>query len=85
MATGGRKDLPILSFNTDAILLKADSSPYVLTYQSSLSGTAYAISKDGGILILDKHGFYGRMVDDMRVIHQELGYIIEEADRWRKS
>ena len=81
----GRKDLPILDFNTDAILLKADSSPHVLTYQSSLSGVAFAISKDGGILILDKHGFFGKKVDDMRVLHQELGFIIEEADRWKHT
>ena len=81
----GRTNLPILDFNTDAILLKADASPYALTFQSSLSGVAFAVSKDGGILILDKHGFFGRTIDDMRVIHQELGYIIEEAERWQKS
>ncbi|MBQ3281531.1 MAG: hypothetical protein IJH41_03885 [Eubacterium sp.] len=81
----GRTALPILDFNTDAILLKADASPYVLTYQSSLSGVAFAISKDGGILILDKHGFFGKQVDDMRALHQELGFIIEEADRWKRT
>lgn len=81
----GRTSLPVLDLNTDAILLKADASPHALTYQSSLSGVAFAISKDGGILILDKHGFFGRKVDDMRVLHQELGYIIEEADRWKHT
>jgi hypothetical protein len=80
-----RTALPILDFNTDAILLKADASPHVLTYQSSLSGVAFTISKDGGILILDKHGFFGKQVDDMRVLHQELGFIIEEADRWKRT
>lgn len=85
MSKNGRTDIPMLDFNTDAILLKADSSPYAMTLQSSLSGVAFAISKDGGILILDGHGFFGRMVDDMRVLHQELGYVIEEADRWRRS
>lgn len=80
-----RSSLPILDFNTDAIMLKADASPHALTFQSSLSGTAYAISRDGGILIIDKHGFFGKTVDDMRVLHKELEYIIEEAERWQKS
>ena len=85
MSSNGKSYLPVMDLNTDAILLKADASPYAMTFQSSLSGVAFAISKDGGILIIDSHGYYGKMVDDMRVLHQELGYIREEADRWRKS
>ena len=46
---------------------------------------ARRILKDGGILIVDKHGFFGKSIDDWRVIHQELGMILEEAERWQKS
>lgn len=78
-------ELPLIDINTDAILLKADNSPYAMTMQSSLSGTAFAISKDGGILIINRHGFFGLKVDDMRILHQELGYVIEETERWTKT
>ena len=78
-------ELPLIDINTEAILLKADKSPYAMTMQSSLSGTAFAISKDGGILILNRHGFFGLNIDDMRVIHQELEYVIEETERWLKT
>ena len=70
--------IPNFTLDVDAILLKADSSGDALTLQSSLSGIAYAIGADGGILILGKHQFFGEKVDDMRVLHEELGYVIEE-------
>jgi hypothetical protein len=84
MSTGSTL-IPSVTLDLDAILMKADKSPYAQTYQSDLSGVAYAVSKDGGILIVDKHGFFGKSIDDWRVIHQELGAILEEAERWQKS
>ena len=81
----GKTAIPGITLDIDAILLKADASPMAMTMQSSLSGIAYAISKDGGVLILEKHGFLGRRIEDMRVIHEELGYVLEEAERWQRS
>lgn len=81
----GQTSLPLLDLSVDSILLKADKSPHAMTYSSSLSGVAYAISKDGGILILDKHGFFGKKVEDMRVIKEELEYVMEEAERFQRA
>ena len=81
----GEREIPYINLDLDAIMLKADGSNDALTFESSLSGINYAIGRDGGILILGKHQFFGEMVDEMRVIHQELGYIIEEAERWRAA
>lgn len=75
--------IPYINLDTETILLKADSSDEALTYESSLSGVNYAIGGDGGILILSRHQFFGAKVEEMRVIREELGYIIEEAERWR--
>ena len=77
--------IPYINLDLDGILLKADSGGEVLTYPSSLSGIAYAVGADGGILMLGRHQFFGERVDDMRVIHEELGYIIEEAERWQRQ
>lgn len=77
--------IPRFTLDLDGILLKADSSKEALTMQSSLSGIAYAIGADGGILILGRHQFFGEQIEDMRVIHQELGYVIEEAERWQRQ
>ena len=77
--------IELLDLDAEAILLKADANPDLLTIQSSLSGTAFAIDKTGGILILEKHQFYRATLDDMRVIHQEMEYVIEQAERWQRS
>lgn len=85
MSSKGDRLIPNIDLNVDAILNKADHSKDAITMQSSLSGTAYAIGKDGGILIMDSHNFFGASLDDMRVIHQEMEYVIEQAERWQRS
>ena len=80
----GSNLLPVVDINVDAVLLKADSSPECLTYSSSLSGLGYA-SNGQSLLIISDDGYIGRSVDDWRVIYQELGYMIEEAERWQRS
>ncbi len=75
-----------LNLNTDAILLKADQSSDMLTYQSSLSGNSYVIDKNGGVMILDRHGFYRAQANDLQVICEELrAWILPEAERWQRS
>lgn len=83
--SGGSRLLPSITLDLNAILIKADGSPHAKTYQSDLSGVAYAVSRDGGILILDRHGYFGKTLEDWRVIYQELGYIIEDVERWQRS
>ena len=86
MSNTGQSRLPILSFNTDSILMRADASDDMLTYQSSLSGNAYIIDKYGGVMILDKHGYYRAQWEDLQVICEELrAWILPEAERWQKS
>lgn len=74
-----------LDLDAEAILLKADANPDAMTVSSSISGLNYVIGKDGGILILEKHQYFGATLDDMRVIHQEMNWIINEAERWTRS
>lgn len=86
MSNTGKSRLPILSFNTDSILMRADASDDMLTFQSSLSGNAYIIDRYGGVMILDKHGFYRAQWEDLQVICEELqAWILPEAERWQKS
>ena len=86
MSNAKRSQLPILSLNTSAILRKADSSPDMLTYQSSLSGNSYIIDKNGGVMILDSHGYYRAQWEDMQVICEELrAWILPEVQRWKKA
>ena len=86
MSNTGKSRLPILSFNTDSILMRADTSDDMLTFQSSLSGNAYIIDRYGGVMILDKHGFYRAQWEDLQVICEELrAWILPEAERWQKS
>lgn len=81
----GERILKPLNLNVEAILLKGDYDPDVLTMQSSLRGTGFAIDRNGGIVVLDRHGFFCRKLEDMRIIHEELAYVIEEAERWRNA
>ena len=86
MGKTGKADLPVLDFNTTAILLKADNSDDILTYESSLSGTSYLIDRNGGVMILDKHGYYRVQWNDLQVICEELrSWILPEAERWERS
>lgn len=86
MATTGKSQLDKLEYNTDAILLRADKSSDMLTFQSSLSGNAYVIDKYGGVMILDKHGYYRAKWEDLMVICEELrAWILPEAERWERS
>ena len=86
MRNKGKAELPQLRFNTEAILNKADSSDDILTYESSLSGTSYLIDRNGGVMILDKHGYYRVQWNDLQVICAELeGWILPEAARWERS
>ena len=86
MSNGGKTILDPLDINTDAIPLRADGNEDLLTYQSSLSGNAYIIDKYGGVMILDKHGYYRAQWEDLQVICEELqAWILPEAERWRRS
>ena len=86
MSNAGKTILDPIDINTDAIPLKADGNNDLLTYQSSLSGNAYIIDKYGGVMILDKHGYYRAQWEDLQVICEELrAWILPEAERWQKS
>lgn len=76
--------LPYLQLDVDRILTRADGTGEALTMQSSLSGVGFATNGDSLLLIQDD-GFLGRPLGDWRVLHQELGYIIEEAERWARE
>lgn len=76
--------IPNIRLNVDALLLKADSSSECTTMASSLSGLGYAVDK-GRLMIIQDDGFIMRSIDDWRVIHAELGYILEEAERRRRA
>lgn len=86
MSNTGKVQLDKLDYNTAAILLRADKSNDMLTYQSSLSGTSYIIDKFGGVMILDKHGYYRAQWEDLMVICEELrAWILPEAERWKRA
>ena len=86
MSNAGKTILDPIEIYTDAILLKADRNKDMLTYQSSLSGNSYVIDKYGGVMILDKHGYYRAQWEDLQVICEELrAWILPEAERWQKS
>ena len=76
--------LPYLQLDVDRILTRADGTGEALTMQSSLSGVGFATNGDSLLLIQDD-GFVGRPLGDWRVLHQELGYMIEEAERWARE
>lgn len=76
--------LPYLQLDVDRILTRADGTGEALTMQSSLSGVGFATNGDSLLLIQDD-GFLGRPLGDWRVLHQELGYMIEEAERWARE
>ena len=79
-----RTTLPYLQLDVDHILTKADGTGEALTMQSSLSGVGFATNGDS-LLLLQSDGFIGRPLADWRVIYQELGYMIEEAERWARE
>lgn len=79
-----RTTLPYLQIDVDHILTKADGTGETLTMQSSLSGTGFATNGDS-LLLLQRDGFIGAPISDWRVLHQELGYMIEEAERWARE
>lgn len=86
MGNAGKRKLDKLDYDTAAILLRADTSEDMLTYQSSLSGNSYVIDKYGGVIILDKHGYYRARWEDLMVICEELRqWILPEAERWERS
>ena len=78
------RSLPRININVGAILDKADNDSKSLSYSSSLSGIGYAIDKNQ-ILIVGRHGFFMERIEDMRVIVEELNYLLEEAERWQRS
>lgn len=82
--SSGITKLPHLCINVEGILLKADSSEETLTYASMLKGVGY-ITNGQSMLIVQHHGYLGMNLKDWKVIHEELGYMIEEAERWGKS
>lgn len=79
-----RTTLPYLQLDVDRILTRADGTGEAITMQSSLSGVGYATNGDSLLLIQDD-GFIGRPLGDWRVLYQELGYMIEEAERWARE
>ena len=86
MGNKGASDLPRMDFNTAAIMLKADKNDDMLTYESSLSGVKYIIDNKGGVMILDPHGYYRAMWEDLQVICEELrAWILPEAERWNRA
>lgn len=86
MANMGKTELPELDINTNALLLRADGNKDLLTYQSSLSGVSYIIDNNGGVMILDKHGYYRAQWNDLQVICEELrSWVLPEAERWERS
>ena len=79
-------ELPLINLNTDAILLKADQSDDMKTFESSLSGSAYIIDRNGGVMILDRHGYYRAQANDLQGICEELrAWILPEIERWMRS
>ena len=79
-----RTTLPYLQLDVDRILTRADGTGEAITMQSSLSGVGFATNGDSLLLIQDD-GFIGRPLGDWLVIYQELGYMIEEAERWARE
>lgn len=79
-----RTTLPYLQLDVDRILTRADGTGEAITMQSSLSGVGFATNGDSLLLIQDD-GFIGRPLGDWRVLYQELGYMIEEAERWARE
>ncbi len=85
MANPGQSQLPYLDINTAAILMRADSSNDMLTYPSSLRGVFYIIDNYGGIMFLERHGYYRAQWEDLQVMVEELKWILSEAERWQRS
>ena len=83
MSSGSTK-LPHLCLNVDGILLKADTAGETLTYAPMVKGIGY-VTNGESLLILQHHGYLGMSLENWKVIHEELGYMIEEAERWGKS
>ena len=79
-----RTTLPYLQLDVDHILTKADGTGEALTMQSSLSGVGFATNGDS-LLLLQGNGFIGAPLAEWRVMYQELGYMIEEAERWARE
>ena len=76
--------LPVLQLDVDYILTRADGTGEALTMQSSLSGVGFATNGDS-LLLLQGNGFIGAPLAEWRVMYQELGYMIEEAERWARE
>ena len=76
--------LPYLQLDVDHILTRADGTGEALTMQSSLSGVGFATNGDS-LLLLQGNGFIGAPLAEWRVMYQELGYMIEEAERWARE
>ena len=83
MSSGSTK-LPHLNLNVDGILLKADTAGETLTYASMVRGVGY-VTNGESLILLQHRGYLGMKLKDWKVIHEELGYMIEEAERWGKS
>jgi hypothetical protein len=80
----GMTKLPYLQLDVDHILTRADGTGEALTMQSSLSGVGFATNGDS-LLLLQGNGFIGAPLAEWRVMYQELGYMIEEAERWARE
>ena len=79
-----RTTLPYLQLDVDRILTRADGTGEALTMQSSLSGVGFA-TNGNSLLLLQSDGFIGAPLEDWHVLYQELGYMIEEAERWARE
>lgn len=80
----GTTKLPYLRLNVDGILLKADKTGHVLTFPSDVKGLGYATNGES-LLVLSSSGYLGMRLNDWKVAYKELGYVLEEAERWARS
>lgn len=80
----GTTKIPYLCLNVDGILLKADKTGHCLTFPSDVRGAGYATNGES-LLVLQSSGYLGMSLKNWKVIREELGHIIEEAERWARS
>ena len=84
MSGNGSSFLNHEHLNVDGILLRADGIPGVITHCSTLSGVGYATDGHSILLVTKDGGHLHLSVDDWSVIREELGWMLEEADRCRR-
>ena len=78
--------IPAIKLDTEAILLKADTSEDMITYNSTVSGVHYIIDRFGGVMIIDGHNCFRQQWEDLSVICEELrAWILGEAERWQRE